>query len=155
MELILDSNRNALLALDLKVSILTMGIGVGTLVAGVFGMNVRLQNHKVTTPPLTVPFPHSLTTACCEQLKSHFEEHEFAFYAMTATAFAASMGAAWLGVHRCVHVHAYAHIHGLSVCGLWVLLADVARIGYPGSEKLGCQAITANDRRSADGLCSR
>ncbi|KAI0765426.1 cora-domain-containing protein [Fomes fomentarius] len=72
VELILDSNRNALLALDLKVSILTMGIGVGTLVAGVFGMN----------------------------LKSHFEEHEFAFYAMTMAAFAASLGAAWIGVHR-------------------------------------------------------
>ena len=41
MELILDSNRNALLALDLKVSIVTMGIGVGALVAGLFGMNVR------------------------------------------------------------------------------------------------------------------
>ncbi|KAI0690998.1 hypothetical protein C8T65DRAFT_670967 [Cerioporus squamosus] len=72
VELILDSNRNALLALDLKVSILTMGIGVGTLVAGVFGMNLR----------------------------SHLEEHEFAFYAMTATAFAVSLGAAWIGVHR-------------------------------------------------------
>ncbi|RDX46181.1 Mg2+ transporter protein cora-like protein [Lentinus brumalis] len=72
VELILDSNRNALLALDLKVSILTMGIGVGTLVAGVFGMNLR----------------------------SHLEEHEFAFYAMTATAFAVSLGAAWIGVRR-------------------------------------------------------
>ncbi|RPD55538.1 cora-domain-containing protein [Lentinus tigrinus ALCF2SS1-7] len=72
VELILDSNRNALLALDLKVSILTMGIGVGTLVAGVFGMN----------------------------LKSHFEEHEYAFYAMTASAFMASLCAAWYGVHR-------------------------------------------------------
>ncbi|KAI0747149.1 cora-domain-containing protein [Daedaleopsis nitida] len=70
VELILDSNRNALLALDLKVSIWTMGIGIGTLVAGVFGMN----------------------------LKNHFEEHEFAFYAMTALSFAASMSAAWYGV---------------------------------------------------------
>ena len=41
VELILDSNRNALLALDLKVSIVTMGIGVGALLAGLFGMNVR------------------------------------------------------------------------------------------------------------------
>ncbi|CAE6463335.1 unnamed protein product [Rhizoctonia solani] len=40
VELILDSNRNALLALDLKVSIGTFGIGVGALVAGLFGMNV-------------------------------------------------------------------------------------------------------------------
>lgn len=57
VELILDSNRNALLALDLKVrlfcqkneievlmicqvSIGTMGLGSGALVAGLFGMNV-------------------------------------------------------------------------------------------------------------------
>ena len=60
VELILDSNRNSLLALDLKVrdvfqanwpkydhliiiaqvSIGTMGIGTGALVAGMFGMNV-------------------------------------------------------------------------------------------------------------------
>ena len=43
VELILDANRNALLALDLKISILTMGIGIGTLVVGVFGMNVSRQ----------------------------------------------------------------------------------------------------------------
>ncbi|TBU54384.1 cora-domain-containing protein [Dichomitus squalens] len=72
VELILDSNRNALLALDLKVSILTMGIGIGTLVVGVFGMN----------------------------LKSHIEEHEYAFYVMTAVSFAAFIGAAWTGVRR-------------------------------------------------------
>ena len=45
VELILDSNRNALLALDLNVSILTMGIGIGTLVVGVFGMNV--SHHQI------------------------------------------------------------------------------------------------------------
>ncbi|KAI0360344.1 cora-domain-containing protein [Trametes cingulata] len=76
VELILDSNRNALLALDLKVSILTMGIGIGTLVAGVFGMN----------------------------LKSHFEEHEYAFYVMTATSIAFCLGAAWIGVHRLARI---------------------------------------------------
>ncbi|TFY78223.1 hypothetical protein EWM64_g5789, partial [Hericium alpestre] len=48
VELILDSNRNALLALDLKVSIGTMGIGVGTLVAGLFGMN--LMSHLEDQP---------------------------------------------------------------------------------------------------------
>ncbi|KAI0634727.1 hypothetical protein C8Q77DRAFT_1103701 [Trametes polyzona] len=72
VELILDSNRNALLALDLKVSILTMGIGIGTLVAGVFGMN----------------------------LKSHIEDHEYAFYVMALASVAACLGAASIGVHR-------------------------------------------------------
>ncbi|KAH9959470.1 Mg2+ transporter protein cora-like protein [Russula dissimulans] len=47
VELILDSNRNALLALDLKVSIATMGIGMGALVAGLFGMNLtsHMEDH--------------------------------------------------------------------------------------------------------------
>ncbi|CBQ68736.1 related to LPE10-strong similarity to Mrs2p [Sporisorium reilianum SRZ2] len=41
VELILDNNRNKLLALDLKTSIATMGISAGTLWAGLFGMNLR------------------------------------------------------------------------------------------------------------------
>jgi len=55
VELILDSNRNALLTLDLKISIITMGLGVGTLLAGLFGMN----------------------------LKSHLEENSYAFFIMS------------------------------------------------------------------------
>lgn len=41
VELILDNNRNKLLALDLKTSIVTMGISAGTLWAGLFGMNLK------------------------------------------------------------------------------------------------------------------
>lgn len=52
IDLILDSNRNTLLALDLKVSIATMGLGMGAFTAGLFGMN----------------------------LTSHFEHHRHAFY---------------------------------------------------------------------------
>ncbi|ORX33428.1 hypothetical protein BD324DRAFT_639740 [Kockovaella imperatae] len=46
-ELMLDSGRNALLALDVKLSIATLGIGTGALVAGIFGMNLhsQLENH--------------------------------------------------------------------------------------------------------------
>lgn len=36
----LDSGRNALLAMDIKISIATLGIGSGALMAGIFGMNV-------------------------------------------------------------------------------------------------------------------
>lgn len=44
-ELMLDSGRNALLALDIKISIATLGVGTGALVAGFFGMNVgRLKD---------------------------------------------------------------------------------------------------------------
>nr|GAT46673.1 inner membrane magnesium transporter MRS2 [Mycena chlorophos] len=48
VELILDSNRNALLSLDLKISIMTMGLGSGALIAGLFGMNLT---SKVETHP--------------------------------------------------------------------------------------------------------
>lgn len=99
VELILDSNRNALLALDLKVSILTMGIGVGTLIAGVFGMNVSRQMHLILVIRSIVAAHADMIR---RQLRSRFEEHEYAFYAMTMAAFAASLGAAWIGVHRYV-----------------------------------------------------
>lgn len=43
-ELMLDSGRNALLALDVKISVATLGVGSGALVAGLFGMNVSLTS---------------------------------------------------------------------------------------------------------------
>jgi len=70
VELILDSNRNALLALDLKVSIVTMGLGVGTLVAGLFGMN----------------------------LKSHIEDNEYAFGVMSVLSMTIAAIFAWRGL---------------------------------------------------------
>ncbi|KZT00669.1 Mg2+ transporter protein cora-like protein [Laetiporus sulphureus 93-53] len=70
VELLLDSNRNALLALDLKVSIWTMGIGVGTLLAGLFGMNLR----------------------------SHMEEHDWAFGIMSTFSILAAIGFAVSGL---------------------------------------------------------
>ncbi|EJD05505.1 cora-domain-containing protein [Fomitiporia mediterranea MF3/22] len=72
VELILDSNRNALLALDLKVSIGTLGIGTGALIAGLFGMN----------------------------LQSHLEESHWAFVGMSAFATSVSLLIAWLGLRR-------------------------------------------------------
>ncbi|GLB39095.1 putative transporter [Lyophyllum shimeji] len=72
VELILDSNRNALLALDLQVSIATLGIGSGALVAGLFGMN----------------------------LTSHIEEHVYAFYAMSAASAALALLVAWTGLRK-------------------------------------------------------
>ncbi|KAJ7676465.1 Mg2+ transporter protein cora-like protein [Mycena rosella] len=70
VELILDSNRNSLLALDLKVSIMTMGIGSGALIAGLFGMN----------------------------LTSNMESHPWAFYGMTGFATALAAIVAWAGL---------------------------------------------------------
>ncbi|CAE7180415.1 unnamed protein product [Rhizoctonia solani] len=72
VELILDSNRNALLALDLKVSIGTFGIGAGALVAGLFGMN----------------------------LQSHLEDDKFAFFAVSGVAVGVAGLVAWLGMRR-------------------------------------------------------
>ena len=42
-ELMLDSGRNALLALDVKLSVATLGVGTGAFVVGVFGMNVSIR----------------------------------------------------------------------------------------------------------------
>lgn len=76
VELILDSNRNALLALDLKVSIGTMGIGTGALIAGLFGMN----------------------------LKSHMEEMPYAFMAMSTLSSAVALFVAWAGLRRLAQI---------------------------------------------------
>ncbi|KAF8156851.1 magnesium transporter [Crassisporium funariophilum] len=76
VELILDSNRNALLALDLKVSIATLGVGSGALVAGLFGMN----------------------------LLSHMETHAYAFYAMTGLATSLAVVVAWAGLRKLARI---------------------------------------------------
>nr|CDI54827.1 related to LPE10-strong similarity to Mrs2p [Melanopsichium pennsylvanicum 4] len=72
VELILDNNRNKLLALDLKTSIATMGISAGTLWAGLFGMN----------------------------LKSHMEELDWAFAGVSGVAFGAVILTAGVGLRR-------------------------------------------------------
>lgn len=72
VELILDSNRNALLALDLKVSIGTLGIGTGALIAGLFGMN----------------------------LTSHLENSPWAFIGMSALATSVAVMVSLLGLRR-------------------------------------------------------
>jgi hypothetical protein len=41
VNIILDANRNSLMLLDLKVSIGTLGLGSGALVASLYGMNVK------------------------------------------------------------------------------------------------------------------
>lgn len=48
-ELMLDSGRNALLALDIKISFATLGAGCAAVVAGVFGMNVSPYFHVTAT----------------------------------------------------------------------------------------------------------
>lgn len=72
VELILDNNRNKLLALDLKTSITTMGISAGTLWAGLFGMNLR----------------------------TGMEETDFAFTAMSGIAFLAVALTSGIGLRR-------------------------------------------------------
>ncbi|RXW22790.1 hypothetical protein EST38_g3063 [Candolleomyces aberdarensis] len=72
VELILDSNRNALLTLDLKVSIATLGIGAGALIAGLFGMN----------------------------LTSHIEEDPYAFYVLSGASAGIALLVAMAGLRR-------------------------------------------------------
>ncbi|KIJ99095.1 hypothetical protein K443DRAFT_680247 [Laccaria amethystina LaAM-08-1] len=76
VELILDANRNALLALDLKVSIATLGVGTGALIAGLFGMN----------------------------LTSHMEHHDYAFYAMTGVSTSLAIIVAWVGFRKLARI---------------------------------------------------
>lgn len=64
IELILDSNRNTLLALDLKVSIGTMGLGTGALVAGFFGMNLRTNLESEPYAFLGVTCASIATVSC-------------------------------------------------------------------------------------------
>lgn len=51
IELILDANRNSLLGLDLRVSIATLGLTSGALIAGLFGM----VSQTPTIPPHSLP----------------------------------------------------------------------------------------------------
>ncbi|GAA5862391.1 hypothetical protein JCM3774_002501 [Rhodotorula dairenensis] len=55
IELILDSNRNSLLGLDLRVSIATLGLTAGALVAGLFGMLLnRIEESAFAFPLVTL-----------------------------------------------------------------------------------------------------
>ncbi|KAH9059552.1 cora-domain-containing protein [Lactarius vividus] len=90
VELILDSNRNALLALDLKVSIGTMGIGTGALIAGLFGMN----------------------------LTSHMEELPYAFAGMSVASALIALLVAWTGLRRCVLLLLPSTLNISPLCGV-------------------------------------
>ncbi len=77
-ELMLDANRNTLLGLDLKVSIATLGVGIGAMTAGVFGMNVSFEvevvqvvGRKLIRTPGYVPVDISLRARCLGVLHCH------------------------------------------------------------------------------------
>ena len=72
VELILDSNRNRLLTLDLGTSIVTLGVSAATLFVGLFGMN----------------------------LTSHLEEHPHAFYLMSGVAYVMALLVSVAGLRR-------------------------------------------------------
>ncbi|PKI85264.1 Inner membrane magnesium transporter MRS2 [Malassezia vespertilionis] len=72
VELILDSNRNRLLALDLRTSIVTLGVSTSTLFVGLFGMN----------------------------LTSHLEEDPYAFYILSGIAYVMAIAVVVAGLRR-------------------------------------------------------
>ncbi|KAL0636060.1 magnesium ion transporter [Maublancomyces gigas] len=72
VNIILDANRNSLMLLDLKFSIGTLGIGSGTFVAGLYGMN----------------------------LKNFMEESDFAFWGVSGWAFVFSAIICAYGLHK-------------------------------------------------------
>ena len=69
------------------------------------------------------------------------------FYVMTAVAFAASIGGAWIGVHRWVLARARLASPRLGACGLTELLLHLLT-GYRKYARLGCQ-IAAGDSRGS------
>ncbi|KAI5851309.1 hypothetical protein DFP73DRAFT_149451 [Morchella snyderi] len=72
VNIILDANRNSLMLLDLKFSIGTLGIGSGTFIAGLYGMN----------------------------LKNFMEESDFAFWGVSGWAFVFSAIICAYGLHK-------------------------------------------------------
>ena len=67
-----------------------MGIGVGTLVAGLFGMNVRSTTQLLPASLLK----HAL------QLKSHIEDNDFGFFAMSVLSMVVAGIFSWVGLRR-------------------------------------------------------
>jgi len=77
----------------IRVSIATLGIGVGALASGVFGMNV---SQKV----ILAGRIRCLRTLCPAQLTSHIESHPLAFYFVTGSAVIAALAVTALGLRR-------------------------------------------------------
>jgi magnesium transporter len=67
-----------------------MGIGMGALIAGLFGMNVSLK--------LCLLRRSALLT--CLQLTSHMEGHPYAFMGMTVASSFIAFFVAWTGLRR-------------------------------------------------------
>ena len=66
VNIILDANRNTIMLLDLKVSIVTLGVGGGAMMAGLFGMN--LQNYMEGSPyafPIMAAAAFALSAFIC------------------------------------------------------------------------------------------
>ncbi|GAA6054356.1 hypothetical protein JCM3770_003333 [Rhodotorula araucariae] len=100
VELILDANRNSLLGLDLRVSIMTLGLTAGAMIAALFGMDrrvpPRLASHRTarhSTDPSTRLPPRA-------QLTSQLETHPFAFPLITLFAFASAGFVTSFGLRR-------------------------------------------------------
>lgn len=74
-----------------------MGIGSGTLLAGLFGMNVR-----------NLLFPRAVIRAYSPQLRSHIEENEYAFFALSALSVVVAAVFSWRGLTRCAHMILFA-----------------------------------------------
>lgn len=86
------TTQSHLLIPRLQVSIATLGVGSGALVAGLFGMNVGDKLHSSI----------SSLTHLVIQLLSHFEVHPYGFYAMTGFATTLAVTVAWAGLRKYV-----------------------------------------------------
>ncbi|WAR53953.1 hypothetical protein PtB15_3B462 [Puccinia triticina] len=103
IDLILDSNRNTLLALDLKVSIGTMGLGVGALTAGA-SLPPALARAATDLRAHVLLLVVLLETGLFGMnLRTHLEAHPSAFYVVTGATLAGvalTIGAGWRRLYR-------------------------------------------------------
>ncbi|KAA1064225.1 magnesium ion transporter [Puccinia graminis f. sp. tritici] len=111
IDLILDSNRNTLLALDLKVSIGTMGLAVGALTAGMCLPICPQFQAVISSPNLTAPFapqthkPKNMmmmmrTGLFGMNLRTHMEADPYAFYVVTGLTLVGVMSTIGYGCRR-------------------------------------------------------
>jgi magnesium transporter len=118
VELILDSNRNALLALDLKVKeiallptlLLNTNSPTSTLFVGLhwyygnwnWGPDCRVVWHECALQSLLFCTSVPAFSSTSPQLTSHMEEHPYAFTGMSVASTVIALLVAWAGLRRSV-----------------------------------------------------
>jgi len=156
VELILDSNRNALLALDLKVKeiaalptlLLNINPPLSTLFIGLHwyygnwngGSDCRVVWHECAPHSLLFPTSVPAFSLTSPQLTSHMEEHPYAFAGMSVASTIIALFVAWAGLRRSVFL--MLPDRSFASADPMLRLAKIQKVGLSAS----------NGRKSAGGL---